>query len=224
MKETSLQDRKTDFTSALRTRGCAVCNHVIETARDFFAKWQYGLAYDENAQSGFAAELGFCAVHIWQLDEMSSPLGESSGLTRLIRRVAEVLSTSEHGSTAASRVEEMLHTPKSCRVCRMLSAAESSCIGGLAEFLVNPGAKQVYEGSQGVCVRHLARLLSITSYEVREFLLTAASRQFEKLSEQMQSYVVKRNALRSDLINNDEEDAYLRALIHFVGAKDYSSP
>lgn len=223
MKETRLQDRRTDFTAALRTRGCAVCNHVVKTARDFFAKWQYALAYDENAQSAFAAELGFCAVHIWQLDEMSSPLGESSGLTRLIKRVAEVLA-SEHGSTAASCVEEMFHTPKSCRVCGMLSAAEFSYIGGLAEFLVNPGAKQVYERSQGVCVRHLARLLSITSDEVREFLLTATSRQFERLSEQMQSYVVKRNALRSDLINNDEEDAYLRALIHLVGAKDYSAP
>lgn len=224
MKETSLQDRKSNFTMDLQTRGCAICNHVIRIARDFFAQWQCALAYEEKAQSEFASELGFCAVHIWQLDEMSSPLGESSGLTRLIKRVAEMLATAEHGSIAASRVEEMLHTSKSCRVCRMLSAAELSYIGGLVEFLGNSDAKQIYGRSQGVCLRHLARLLAITSDELREFLLAAASRQFEKLSAQMQSYAVKRNAIRRDLINSDEEDAYLRALIHLVGARDYSGP
>jgi len=224
MKETSLQDRKTDFTDDLRTRGCAVCNYVIKIARDFFVQWQYALAYEEKAQSEFASELGFCAVHAWQLDEMSSPLGESSGLTRLIKRVSEILSNPEQYSAAAQHVEGILRTSKSCRVCRMLSAAEVSYIGGLAEFLGNANAKQIYGRSQGVCVRHLARLLSITSDEVREFLLTAASRQLEKLSEQMQSYAVKRNAIRRDLISSDEEDAYLRGLIHLVGAKDYSAP
>ena len=56
MKETRLQDDKTDFTAALRTRGCAVCNHVIKAARDFFAKWQYALAADEKAQSVFLSQ------------------------------------------------------------------------------------------------------------------------------------------------------------------------
>jgi len=224
MKETSLQDRKTDFTVDLQMRGCAVCNHVIKIARDFFAQWQCALAYKEKAQSEFASELGLCAVHIWQLDEMSSPLGESSGLTHLTKRVAEMLSTAEPGSIAASCVEEILHTTKSCRVCRMLGAAELSYIARLAEFLVNANAQEIYGRSQGVCLRHLARLLTIMSDELGEFLLAAASRQFEKLSEQMQSYAVKRNAIRRDLINSDEEDAYLRALIHLVGAKDYSGP
>jgi Family of unknown function (DUF6062) len=224
MKETSLQDRKRDFVVDLRTRGCAVCNHVIKTARDFFAQWQCALAYEEKAQSDFADELGFCAVHIWQLDEMSSPLGESSGLTRLIKRVSELLSTAEHGSIVATRVQEMLRTAKSCRVCRMLSEAEFSYIGGLAEFLRNPNGRQIFRRSQGVCLRHLARLLAITSDELHDFLLAAASRQFEKLSEQTQTYAAKRNSLRRDLINHDEEDAYLRALIHLVGARDYSAP
>jgi hypothetical protein len=224
MKETSLQDRTTDFTVALRTRGCAVCNHVTKTARDFFAQWQCALAYEEKAQSEFASELGFCAVHIWQLDEMSSPLGESSGLTRLLKRVAEILSTTKHESIAATRVEEILRTPKDCRVCRMLSAAEVLYIRELADFLRDANAKQIYGCSQGVCLRHLARLLAITPEGDREFLVSAASRQFEKLSEQMQSYAAKRNALRRDLINSDEEDAYLRALIHLVGSKDYSAP
>jgi hypothetical protein len=216
--------KETDLSVDFRTRGCAVCNHVIKIARDFFAQWQYALAYDEEAQSEFAGELGFCGVHIWQLHELSSPLGESCGLTRLTKQIAEMLSGLERGSAAASRVQDILRTPKSCRVCRMLVTTEASYIDQLAKFLVNAKAKQIYEHSQGVCLRHLARLLTITPDEDRGFLLTAAARRFEKLAEQMQSYAVKRNATRRDLINSDEENAYLRALIRLAGAKDYSAP
>jgi hypothetical protein len=217
--------KETDLTADLQTRGCAVCNHVIRTARDFFAKWQYALAYDEKAQSAFAAELGFCTVHIWQLHEYSSPLGESAGLPYFTKHVAQILSKLKPDPPAsASRLLNVLRTSESCRVCRMLSAAEVSYVDRLAEFLGNANAKQIYERSQGICVRHLARLLSITSDEVGQFLLDAAARQFEKLAEQMQSYVAKRNATRRDLIKPNEEDAYLRALIHLAGAKDYSAP
>lgn len=94
----------------------------------------------------------------------------------------------------------------------------------LAKFLVNVKAKQIYERSQGVCLRHLARLLIITPDEDRGFLLTAAARRFKKLAEQMQSYAVKRKASRRDLINSDEEHAYLRFLIRLAGARDYSAP
>jgi hypothetical protein len=60
-----------DVAADLRRRGCAVCNHVIRAAHDFFAHWQYALASDEKAQSEFAGELGFCPTHMWQLHEMS---------------------------------------------------------------------------------------------------------------------------------------------------------
>jgi hypothetical protein len=212
-------DSQNNLAVDLRTRGCAVCNHVVNTSRDFFAQWQCALAYDEKAQSEFASELGFCAMHLWQLHQLSSPLGESSGLAHLIKNVAEMLSTLERDSAAGSRVQPIVRTSERCRVCRMLVTTEASYVDRLAKFLVNGNAKQIYERSQGVCLRHLARLLTLTSDEDREFLLSAAARKFEKLAEQMQSYAAKRN-----LINSDEEDAYLRALIHFAGAKDYSAP
>ena len=40
----------------------------------------------------------------------------------------------------------------------------------------------------------------------------------------MQSFAIKRDALRRNLTNANEDDAYLRALIHLAGAKDYSTP
>jgi hypothetical protein len=39
----------------------------------------------------------------------------------------------------------------------------------------------------------------------------------------MLSYAAKRNAVRRDLISVDEEDASFRALVHLVGAEEYSA-
>jgi hypothetical protein len=44
------------------------------------------------------------------------------------------------------------------------------------------------------------------------------------MTQEMHGYATKRDATRRDLISADEEDAYLRALIHLVGAKDCSAP
>ena len=71
-----------------------------------------------------------------------------------------------------------------------------------------------------------SRLLNIavTSREIRRFLLAVASHRFEQIARDMRGYAAKRDALRRDLISADEEDAYLRALIHLGSAKEYSAP
>ncbi|MBE7560116.1 hypothetical protein HS125_14725 [bacterium] len=40
----------------------------------------------------------------------------------------------------------------------------------------------------------------------------------------MRSYALKRDAVRRSLLHRDEQDAYLRALIHIMGDKDVQSP
>jgi len=205
----------------LRTRGCPVCNHVINTARDFFAQWQYALSSDKEAQDRHATEFGFCPLHAWQLHSMSSPWGESIGLAALIDLISNLFAKAAHDETKASMPQDIPRARKDCRVCRMLLEAESDYVGRLGAFVSDDLARGIYERSQGVCVHHLACLLSVVSDGTREFLLATASRRFQEMAEQMRKYAVKREALRRDLISRDEEDAHLRALTHLVGAKDY---
>jgi hypothetical protein len=47
---------------------------------------------------------------------------------------------------------------------------------------------------------------------------------FQEIAENMRGYAMKREANRRDLISPDERDAYMRALVHVVGAKDYATP
>jgi predicted GTPase len=222
-KTTQIQE--TDLATDLRTRGCAVCDHVVKTAHDFFAQWQYAIASDEKAQSSFAAELGFCSLHTWQLHALSSPFGESIGLARLTEHISRLLAKVDRGLAAASSVHKIVRTPETCRVCHSLNEAEAAYLARFADLLADERGRQIYERSKGICLRHLARLLAIiTSADIREFLLATASRRFEETAEDMQSFAIKRDALRRNLTNANEDDAYLRALIHLAGAKDYSTP
>jgi hypothetical protein len=214
----------TDLKADLRTRGCAVCNHVIKAARDFFAQWQYALTRDEQAQSAFADGLGFCALHMWQLHSMSSPWGESIGLAALTEEISRLLAKTECDETASSNVHKILRGRENCRVCAMLEDTEVAYVKHLAIFVSNEEDALYYKRSGGVCLRHLAKLLAVVAKPVREFLLTTGSRRLEQITQQMRSYAAKREAVRRDLISVDEVDASFRALIHIVGAAEYSAP
>ena len=217
--------RKIDIASDLRTRGCAVCDHVIRIAHEFFAHWQYALASEEKAQRRFASDLGFCSLHAWQLHALSSQLGESIGLAALAEEVSRVLGSVKPLTTPATRgVRKMVHTSNSCRVCRMLRERESDYIDRLNAFLADEDHRILYQQSQGVCLRHLAQLLEVTSDRICAFLLGKSSHYFSELAEDMQSYAIKRDAVRRHLTNANEDDAYMRALVHLAGAKDYSTP
>ena len=214
----------TNLAADLRTRGCAICNHVTKAARDFFAHWQYALLSEEVAQEKFAIELGFCPRHAWQLHSMSSAWGESVGLRALTERISQLLAKTESNGIGSLNVEQILRSPEDCRVCSVLKKTEAVYIERVVAFISDKQGAQYYERSGGVCLRHLARMLAIASKPICELLLITASRRFDKLAQQMRDYAAKRKAVRRDLISADEEDASLRALIHIVGAEEYFAP
>ena len=80
-----------DILKELKHSGCPVCNHMEEVIFEFLAKWQYALTNDEKVQQEYAAELGFCPAHTWQLSAISSSLGISRGYPQLLEHVAEEL-------------------------------------------------------------------------------------------------------------------------------------
>ena len=76
-----------------------------------------------------------------------------------------------------------------------------------------------------MCLRHLrAVLAAVPDAETRRFLLSEAARRFDELAEDLQSFAIKHEGTRRYLLNRDEKDAYLRALIQVVGQKSLCSP
>jgi hypothetical protein len=89
-----------DIAKNLGTRGCPVCDHLHQVAFGFFSHWQYALSSDEKVQTQFAVEGGFCALHAWQLEAISSPVGLSVGYPQLVERISRVLAQAAQSSDA----------------------------------------------------------------------------------------------------------------------------
>jgi uncharacterized protein (DUF1778 family) len=219
------QTAPVDTAAALRTRRCPVCDQLYSVAFDFLSQWQYAVSTDEKAQTQFAAELGFCPLHTWQLDMLSSPVGASAGFAKLVERVSRLLTHASESADAAQAVRDVARDTKNCRVCRMLREAEKTHTETLAGSLAEAAGREAYARSQGACLRHLAMMIAASdNKEVAQFLLSEAARRFEEVAEDMQAFALKTDALRRHLRNKDEEDAYLRAITHLVGNRSVCVP
>lgn len=209
--------------SDLQAKECPVCRHITRQASDFFAHWQYKISSDEEARNEFAAELGFCPVHTWQLFAMSSPQGASAGFARLTEHVAHRLK--EYKKFPGKTIKDLVHDSVNCRVCKMLHGVEEQYLTQLSGLLNKTDGLNQYHHSQGVCLRHLAMLLDITpSEEIREILISHAILRFEEDAEDMRSFALKGDALRRALQNRNEQDAYKRAIVRMVGSRNVFMP
>jgi len=71
-----------------------------------------------------------------------------------------------------------------------------------------------YRRSLGLCLPHLqAAFLSSLSQEVADFLLREQANRLEEISEDMHSYLLKRDALRCGLLNDNEKNTWRRAIL-----------
>jgi GTP-binding protein EngB required for normal cell division len=204
----------------LTTKECPVCRHITKQASDFFAHWQYQISSNEEAQAEFAAELGFCPVHTWQLFAMSSPHGASVGFARLTEHIAHRLKEYKDQPAGGRKVNQLVHDSATCRVCKILREVEEKYIHQLSAQLNETDGMSKYHHSQGVCLRHLGMLMDAgSSAEIQKFLIAHAVQRFEEDAEDMRSFALKGEALRRALQNRNEEDAYKRAIIRMVGGR-----
>jgi len=228
LAQQAVGDKKgSDLPRDQSTRGCPVCNRMADAASRFLASWHYALASQEDAQRAYADSQGFCPLHTWQLEAMASSHGLSVGYPRLMERLAADLSrlaASEH-SVPSDAILALVPKPRHCQVCRLIRETEENYLNELAEFILSPEGHQLYAHSQGVCLRHLGMLVAmVPSRDATHFLIEHAARRFAEISEDMQNYALKRDALRGHTKNLDEDDAYLRGIIHSVGAKKVCLP
>jgi GTPase Era involved in 16S rRNA processing len=212
--------------SGFTVRSCPVCEHLVNLSKEFFARFQYSLYNNERQQESFAMSGGFCSFHMWQLEAFSSPVGFSIGCAKLVRRISVQLGrTATSPEVAKESLKELLDEPKSCQVCALLREAERTQTRRLSASLLDGETRMVYTRSQGACLRHLEMLIEASSDEgTISFLLETASIVLQLISEDMEGFALKREATRRHLASEDEEDAYLRAVIHLAGARQNCVP
>jgi GTP-binding protein EngB required for normal cell division len=207
-------------TQTLGTRGCPVCDQLVAAAGRIFSQWQYDLYAREEVQRDYADKGNLCALHLWQLEAMSSPVGVSVGHAKRVERVARALEEASVNPATRPTLAAQLPRSDNCHVCAQLRAVETSQLGQLADLVRTPEGRAHYARSHGPCLRHLLLLVAHGADEsVRAFLFAEAARRFAETAEDMQTFGLKTEALRRGLRNQDEDDAWWRALTHLAGAR-----
>jgi GTP-binding protein EngB required for normal cell division len=213
-----------------RAGTCPICTALGKALFAFFAQWQYTLATDPTAQRAFAIERGLCPIHTWQYQEMASPQGISDGYAPLIETLAAELSRlSEHPDEhVAEALAVLLSSPARCAACRLVRETTAEQVELLLTHLLAQEGRADYTSSAGLCLPHLQAAVarvedsneeSSERRTVLTFLLREQERRLEDLADDLHSYTLKRDALRRGLLNQEEADAWRRALVQVVGER-----
>lgn len=222
-KAKAIADTNVNLTSnkialSYQGRGCPACQYLAGVASDFFAQWQYLLSSNEKVQNSFAVELGFCPQHTWQLLAYSSPRGASIGFTKFAELLANRLRSNK------TSMAELIKNIDDCRVCRLMQEEEKKIIHQLSTNLYVKHSILEYKQSDGLCLHHVTLLVAHLPEEKKEQLLTDMATRFEESAEDMQEYVLKYDATRRNLINKNENEAYLTVVKRIAGERDMLFP
>ena len=208
--------------------GCRVCGLVLEAIFRFLAKYQYELTFNPQTQQEHARRGGFCPLHTWQYEGISSPQGVCEGYPRLVHRLATQLKElAVHAipqDESVENIDSLLPTTKTCCVCEVRIEAEQRAVEEIAAVAQRaPGANGACVSA--CCLSHLRMVIEILGpgQPARE-LLKAHANLLERTAEDLQRYALKYDALRRHLTSEEERSASQLALLLLAGHRNVSAP
>jgi GTP-binding protein EngB required for normal cell division len=220
------------LTSLQRMTGCAICEHVGNGLYDFLRQYQHELADSPLARGRFAAAGGLCPRHTWLYASMSHDRDICLALTPLVKRISTELGGIQKGRNEAHPTQGGSPTQHSlgsaCALCALQAQLESTALRALAERLCEPGGDSS-ENFPGICLPHLQKVrvgsAQFTPDARREVGIQALERRLaataERLAEDMQRYVLRRDAIRHGLASEEEIQAAKRVLGFLAGSRAF---
>ncbi|MFB3916346.1 MAG: dynamin family protein [Terriglobales bacterium] len=194
---------------------CILCSKAVEQVFAFLSRYQYELSINEQEQHKHANGGGFCRLHTWQYATLASPRGICTAYPVLLQTFAQelqkVAAEADTPPEMSAQIGELLVDSKGCKVCQMQAAAEESAT---LEIISADGAG----ASPTLCIPHLRLVLGrMTEGNRARELIQRTAMLCERTAENMQRFVLKQDALRRDLVDDDERLAYEQALVLAAG-------
>jgi hypothetical protein len=208
-----------------RKSGCRICRLVLEAVFRFLSKYQYQLTIDTPTQHEHARRGGFCPLHTWQYEGISSPYGVCTAYPQLARRFAQMLNefaeVASHPDALTRDFAALLPTAATCRVCEARIEAERQAVEEVAQTVRSADAAHV----PACCLPHLRMVTkSVGGGKPAAVLLRAHADLLERTAEDLQRYAIKYDALRRHLTSEEERRASQLALLLISGHRNVSSP
>lgn len=193
---------------ALDGANCPICAAVEVAVFDYLRHAQYVLASDLAAQQAHRAAGGFCRVHTWQLESLSSSQGLARGYPPLIERAASEVRAlaSVPGASAANRLNAFFPDDTACSVCKAQRRSETDASERLIELLQTSEGTVHFRRRGVVCLPHLRSLLQLNPPDdIRELLISREASWLDDLAETQRAFALKVEGRRRDLIGRVEE-------------------
>lgn len=203
---------------------CSICRRLERTLWDFMARSQYDLSVSERHQRQHAARSGFCPLHTWQYETVSSPQGVCAAypevLTRFAERLRGLAQNLESVQSIDKGLRSMLPSNSSCEVCDLLTSEERAAADQLAREISEHATE-----CPPLCAYHLHTVLAANpDVDAAKSLLLDEARAFDDLAEEMQNYVLKHTAVRHHLTTRTESQAAMAGLSRLVGSQRIAGP
>ncbi len=194
---------------------CPICGEVVSRVFDFFAHYQYQLGTSSVVQKAHAAAGGFCPMHTWEYERIASPRGICTSYAVVFDTLAHQLramsATSSSVEGLSRELTRVAATHPHCKACEVQASAEEDALSKLVLKVTGNG-----EGSQELpllCFLHLPSFLArIEDVEFGRKLLEQQAEMCERVSENMQRYVLKFDSIRRALLSGEERRAHLQGL------------
>ena len=213
-----------------RMEECLLCARVHNALYEFLRQYQHQLATHPEARETLAAARGLCEPHLRLYAGMAAERDICLALTPLMNRAAGALAAraaESGGYGPLVGAAERLFMPN-CELCSIQRSVElrvaKAVLSGVAAAAALPT----------VCLPHLRWLTEHVSDatstgqasspcgDLLGALLRRQSAAAERLAEDMQRYVLKRDGIRRALLTEEEERASGRALAFLTGARHVS--
>ncbi len=187
---------------------CELCTAAHRGLFEFLAQYQYELATFPEASRSLAQTGGLCGPHLRLYASLAAERDICVALTPLLTRWVQRL-RSEPADLATART--------SCRLCDLQEEVETRMIDQW-QTMERPSA--VLE-NHAVCLPHLRQMVARLGEQTMAAAIVDHAVALERLAEDMQRYVVKRDGTRSGLTTQDENRAAQRALALLAGARTF---
>ena len=205
-----------------KVSACEVCKAVSAKTMKFLSRYQYDLSIQTGTQEQHARDGGFCPLHTWHYEQVTSPRGVCTAYPALLNRTAERLRDLASNGAGRDNLSSLL-PELHCPVCQVRWIAEDQVVASIISRTTE-SAELGRIAPSALCLPHLQLVLQRTKNEsVRKFLLYRQAAFLERIAEDMQRYAIKHDALRRNLASFEEHNAYLQALQILVGHRNVNA-
>jgi GTP-binding protein EngB required for normal cell division len=218
-----------DISLGLEKRsGCRICGEVLDAVFHFLSKHQYDLVINRDTQREHATRGGFCSLHTWQYENISSPYGVCAAYPELAHRLASELRKVAAGPDGpAWTTEGISHlggSQDACHVCQVRVEAERKTVKEAVAALQR--TRTSLSGRlPALCLLHLAMIIGhLGKGRPAEILLNAHAQFFERMAEDAQRYALRHDALRRHLTSEEERRASQLMLLMLASHRSLCAP